>query len=475
MKRPQCTVELLGQELTIRTPALEQHAILPGGTRWGFLAGLMPEVLLDGSTLATMEEVRAFRRAGQPQNYTWNLFLREVNHISTPNAHKRAHQLLDRDIGFEMRPGGMFANISTNGLQARTGATSLEALLVPWLRIANRYAWHRRFLAEVPDPFFDPIPPLIFTHVQDRYQRHVQPYVRETFHARGLSRALDVVCAAILYVFGYLAERPGFADEATWSRAVTGLFGPHKPLYHMLSVPGDYLNYLAMEEQSGVAGFFPTPIAVTTFMGALVSPSPAIDPLDEAMTNAWPGDTPEARKARLLARVSDPCVGTGNMLAHLMNTHVLGEFIDINPSMVLATRALCAMYAPWFTHSVFQADALASSGPALREQQVEQLRVYLRDELRARAGFLYHGAAQAKAAESGADAGAVDRAALARVRAQARRYSTATARGQPFAAWHRQADHDAPASRNPKTGAPGRGTPTQLNFFGGETNESVPA
>ncbi|KAA3643928.1 MAG: hypothetical protein DWQ07_17580 [Chloroflexi bacterium] len=473
------TIPLLGEDTELSIPDSEGLAILSGGTRWGFLKGFFPESMLLRGGLADLEEVLAHYERPESGAYTWNLLLREVNHLSRPAAEGKLKRLLERDVLHETGPGGMYGAGALDGLQAQTGAETIEEFLVTWLRIANRYAWYERFRQEVPDPIYDPIPPIEFGEVGDRYKRHVYPYIRDTFHSKGESRALDVISAAILYVFGFIAERPSYVREDTWQRAVTGLFGSHKPLYHMCAHPGDYLNYLAMDEQSGVAGFFPTPIAVTKMMGAMISGPVKTERSRAAFEDNWPGDTPEERKARLLETVSDPCVGTGNMLAHIMNTHVLAELIDINQSMVLATRAMCAMYAPWFVHSVFRANALADYGESLLSLKQEQARSYVEAEARALAGFIHHGVlSAAQPGESGAEIN--DQVAMLRARAEVRRYAKQMERWQPLIdmlnttpAEGKSEYSQPPATEQtelPVTNAvrpPASGTPSQLTFFGG--------
>lgn len=378
----QVTLQVGGE--TVETNFVETpiaFPVAPGGTLYGFLQGLYPENLLKRGYLYDAQECKAIRakhtgdwHTWAEANYSWNQFCREVNLLNRPEAEYLAGLLLSRDLSAEMLPGGLLGGRNRGSFEQATGLPP-ETFLVGWLRITNRYAWLERAASQgIPDPLHDPIPPICHSGretVERVYKQHVAPYLRDAFHVKGHVNTLDVFARAVLYAFGCISSKPAEVGDEVWERAVAGLFGPCHSLTFMCAFPGDYFNQVAQEEQSGRAAFFPTPVEVATLMGEMV----------QARDSAG---TPEARRAALLEEVADPAVGTGNLVWPLMNSHIRGQFLDINPSMVHATRALFAMYAPWFAGSVFCADALA---PDLGNRIREQARQYAIDAALAHAGF----------------------------------------------------------------------------------------
>jgi len=111
-----------------------------------------------------------------------------------------------------------------------------------------------------------------------------------------------------LYSFWYIPARPEWTREEERDRALNGLFLDPFPLISMVVRPSDYINLIACEEQSGNAGFYPTPLSITECMAEMVGTH------SRNMENYDWGPTPEARMKKLLESVNDPCVGTGNFL-----------------------------------------------------------------------------------------------------------------------------------------------------------------
>ncbi len=373
------TVEAELPEVPISFP------VAPGGTLYGFLEAFYPENLLSRGVLFDAHECQKIRSmhaddwpAWSQRSYSWNMFCREVNHLPQPETEALAELLLSRDLTAEMRFGGLLGGKSKEAFERATGLAP-KTFLVTWMRIANRYAWLERAIAHgIPDPLFDPIPPIRHSGrpvVENIYKRHIEPYLKETFYARGHTNTLDIFAQAILYAFGCLPAKPAYLSDELWERAVTGLFNELHVLANMCAFPGDYFNCVAQNEQSGRAAFFPTSLEVAELMGGILGTEMVPE---EAPT------TPEERRARLLQVVSDPAVGTGNLAWPLMNDFIQGQFIDINPSMVHATRALFAMYAPWFAGSVYCADALETRNT---EEIQAQARQYAIDAALAHAGF----------------------------------------------------------------------------------------
>jgi hypothetical protein len=73
-----------------------------------------------------------------------------------------------------------------------------------------------------------------------------------------------------------------------------------------------------------------------------------------------------------------------------LNRFVFGHFTDISQNKVLTTRAMCAVFAPWFTNSIFQLDSLADFGDRAKEKIAAQTKAYHEQEGAALLGFLQH-------------------------------------------------------------------------------------
>jgi hypothetical protein len=73
-----------------------------------------------------------------------------------------------------------------------------------------------------------------------------------------------------------------------------------------------------------------------------------------------------------------------------LNKFVFGHFADISLNKVLTTRAMCAVFAPWFTNSIFQMNSLADFGDRADEKIAAQTKSYHEQESAALLGFLQH-------------------------------------------------------------------------------------
>jgi hypothetical protein len=379
----QITIDLGSETVEAELPEVPiSFPVAPGGTLYGFLQNFYPENLLKKGHLYDAQECREIRArhaedwpAWVRHGYTWNMFCREVNHLPQSEALDLTRLLLSRDLTAEMALGGLLGSRRRDAFEKATGL-SPERFIVTWLRIANRYAWAERAASQgVPDTLYDPIPPICYSGretVERVFKKHIEPYLREAFHVKGFTNTLEAFAQAVLYAFGYLPGKPVHVPDEIWERAVAGLFGQHHPLALMCAYPGDYFNHVAQEEQSGRGAFFPTPIEVAQVMGEMLT------------GNGHEQDTAEARRARLLQEVCDPAVGTGNLAWPLMNDFIRGRFLDINPSMVHATRALFALYAPWFAGRVFCVNSLEANTEKIIREQAHQ---YAVDAALAYAGF----------------------------------------------------------------------------------------
>ena len=352
--------------------------IKPGCIRYGFLPSFSPNNILEGNDPYDMEKCKELRKKQGNDNYTWYQFLREVNFLDHHTAVTLCEYLLYntqtvlKSMGMETTPEFI----------KRSAAESYAEWYVGWLRIANRYWWYEKALVDgIPDPLYEPPPP-IFSQSRiylDGPNVHGKRFMQ--YANRVANNSLDAVSNAILYAFGYIPAKPDWIRNEEWENALQGLFLDPFPLISMVVSPGDYINLIACEEQSGNAGFYPTPLCITELMGEMVGAQTR-----NLFDFEW-GTNAEARKIKLVEAVNDPCVGTGNFLWSLWNTKIIGEFTDINHSMVAATRALCALYAPWFTNSIFRANALEHPGK-VREQIKEQFQEYGINEILARASFI---------------------------------------------------------------------------------------
>jgi len=352
--------------------------IKPGCIRYGFLPAFSPSNILEGNEPYDMEKCRAIREKSGFHNYTWYRFLREVNFLEHNTAVSLCKHLLST-TNTVLQSMGMH---TTPEFIKQSGASSTAEWYVGWLRVANRYWWYEKALTiGIPDPLYEPPPPMtsqsrLFVDSSSTHPKRFMDYAKNISH-----NSLEIISNAILYSFGYIPARPEWTREEEWDRALNGLFLDPFPLISMVVCPSDYINLIACEQQSGNAGFYPTPLSITECMAEMVGTH------SRNMENYDWGPTPEARMKKLLESINDPCVGTGNFLWSFWNTKIIGEFTDINHSMVAATRALCALYAPWFTNSIFRANAL-DNPDKVREQINEQVREYGINEILARASFL---------------------------------------------------------------------------------------
>ena len=397
-------VELWGKEHRLTIPELPPGAIPPGAFRGDILA--LFRSFLGRYPLKTMEECARDRAehhehwdAWVQAHYTWNHFLREAPHLSAPAAHHLATVLLSRDVLAETQ-GGLLGDVSEKIFEQRLGMPSLQTYLITLINTAARCAWWQRVQTNgLPDPKVDPLPPVRQAdhgQVQSVLDRRIRPFLDTHLGSKGYTRSLEALSALILYVLGYLAEKPQWVSlpDGVWQEALHGfLKPPHAPFLWMLHAPGAYLNAIAEEGHEGKHnGFFSTPVSVVQMMAAITGATGRqtdltgghyrlVDGLWECLV---PGETPEARRKSLEEHYSDPCVGAGNMLWGILNQAVFGEFIDINPALVHATKALCAMHAPWFVHKIYRANALSLPAvPAEIEAVNQSVRAGILEQVRA--------------------------------------------------------------------------------------------
>ena len=380
----------------IPPPPMPNFQIPPGGTRWGMIYSLAPHRMLPD-----WEEINTLIRQGNaPTVYTWNEFMAEVNFISFPAAVNKLVDLHNRDVRLEAN-GGYLDGLNTDEFMPGLGM-SMEEYFVTWYRIGNRYAWLDRLIesGEIPDPEIDPMPPVEMPNMatqQKVEKERIKPYI-DRLKRSGERGIMRLFAQAILYVFGYIAEKPGGISDGLWEEAVTGLFKPPYPLTWMMRHPGAYFDFLGVDEHGGSNGFFPTPVNIALLMGQ--------------MLNVRNEEASPSREG-LLEAANDPCVGTGNMIWGIMNTKLFGEFTDISPSLVLASRAICAMYAPWFANQVFCANSLQS--PDMTAIAVlEQGEAYTLECVRALKGFYQYALQQEPSIEHDVRAKMVQAQALSR-------------------------------------------------------------
>jgi hypothetical protein len=304
--------------------------------------------------------------------------------------------LLMRDVGKDSELG-LLGNTPTplEDAEALPGIKLLD-YLVGWQRLANRYAWFARACGDLPDPLNDPIPPLeVDHHAGNEVAKFFNPLIQNVQYKIDSSSVVDVIASAILYVFGYLAEKPSQFSEDVWQQTLQGLFTKPFPLARWIMQPTDALNFIVLEHTgTGWNGFYPTPLSVADRMGRMAGrcfdPSPGNEDGSLYVT-PWEGVESQEERMRMLSEtVSDPCVGTGNFIWPILNQFVFGHFADVSFNKVLTTRAMCAVFAPWFTNSIFQLDSLADFGDRAKEKIAAQTKAYHEQEGAALLGFLQH-------------------------------------------------------------------------------------
>jgi hypothetical protein len=98
----------------------------------------------------------------------------------------------------------------------------------------------------------------------------------------------------------------------------------------MFLYPSDYLSsFLTEHGCSGIAGYFPSPLSVTTLLNKLVGQE------DNNSNNRTES-------------VYEPCLGAGAMLLPSSSLNLTGT--DINPTMVKASAIQAFLYAPWLLY-----------------------------------------------------------------------------------------------------------------------------
>lgn len=379
-------VTLFEQEHEVDVPQLAPGSIPPGGFLGDALA--MFQFFLGRYQLWDMQqcvdkrtEVGSHFFEWSKGHYSWNQFLRENNHFSWPGALNMTTLLFSRDILAETE-GGLFGNMTEKNFMNSLGVPSLQFYHAAILRLAARYDWWIRANQNgLPDPYFDPIPPIEMvarSKAQEVYKNHIKPWLDEHVYGRGLgSYDLDILSHAILYVMGYQSEMPKFSamTEEQWQAALRGLIKPpHAPLLWMIAFPSNYLNDLAEEGQVGKQmGFFSTPMNVVKMMSEITLGSQSTQSnlpywdlknkvegnFDSNFVFNYPNaDTEEKRKAILTEAYTDPAAGVGNMTWGFFSNRINGEFIELNHSLAKACRATFALYAPWLVHSTYVGDSL---------------------------------------------------------------------------------------------------------------------
>jgi hypothetical protein len=375
----------------------------PSCTRY---SGLTPFL---GTQPMDYDQVKAIRReatqsrggfegfmAWAKDHYTWDMWVREVNHLPKSTAKAMLSLLLMRDVGKDNELG-LLGNPPTPlaDAEALPGIKLLD-YLVGWQRLANRYAWYARACVDLPDPLKDPLPPLdVDNYAGFEVAKFFKPLIQNVQYKIDSSSVVDVIASAVLYVFGYLAEKPSRYSEEVWQQTLQGLFTKPFPLARWVLHPTDALNFIVLEYAgTGWNGFYPTPLNLADLMGTMAGrcfdPAPG-DEDDSLYATPWEGvESQEERMRRLSETVSDPCVGTGNFIWPILNRFVFGHFTDISQNKVLTTRAMCAVFAPWFTNSIFQLDSLADFGDRAKEKIAAQTKAYHEQEGAALLGFLQH-------------------------------------------------------------------------------------
>ena len=375
----------------------------PGCTRYG---GLTPFL---GTPPMDYDQVKAIRReatqsrgglagfrAWAKDHYTWDMYVREVNHLPKPAAKAMLSLLLMRDGGKDYELG-LLGNTPTplEDAEALPGIRRLD-YLAGWQRLANRYAWYARACVNLPDPLKDPIPPLeVDNYAGDEVAQGFNPLIQKVQSRIDSSSVVDVIASAVLYVFGYLAEKPSQFSEDVWQQTLQGLFTKPFPLARWILRPTDALNFIVLNHTgTGWNGFYPTPLCVADMMGIMAGrcfdPSPGNEDSSLYVT-PWEGvESQEERMWMLSETVSDPCVGTGNFIWPILNKFGFGHFADISLNKVLTTRAMCAVFAPWFTNSIFQMNSLADFVDRADEKIAAQTKAYHEQERAALLGFLQH-------------------------------------------------------------------------------------
>ena len=375
----------------------------PGCTRYSGLTPFLGTQPMDYDQIKAIRKEATQSRGGvegfmawAEDHYTWDMYTREVNHLSKPAAKAMLALLLMRDIGKDYELG-MLGNTPTplEDAEALPGIKLLD-YLVAYQRLANRYAWYARTCVNLPDPLNDPIPPLeVDNYAGDEVAKFFNPLIQNVQYKIDSSSVVDLIASAVLYVFGYLAEKPSQFSEDVWQQTLQGLFTKPFPLARWIMRPTDALNFIVLNHTgTGWNGFYPTPLSVADMMGIMAGrcfdPSPG-DEDDSLYVTPWEGVESQEERMRMLSEtVSDPCVGTGNFIWPILNKFVFGHFADISINKVLTTRAMCAVFAPWFTNSIFQMNSLADFGDRADEKIAAQTKSYHEQERSALLGFLQH-------------------------------------------------------------------------------------
>ncbi|MGD2028079.1 MAG: hypothetical protein PVI99_09710 [Anaerolineales bacterium] len=189
-----------------------------------------------------MEEVAADREAHKDHwwawaeaNYTWNPLLREGPHLGIRATTGLVKMMFDRDLNSELT-GGLLDSGKAPDWMAVFGMPSKEQYFATLIITAARYAWWNRVQNHgLPDPKVDPMPPIDHHNrvtIGEIHRQHIKPFIDHHLTSKGYNRELPVMTALILYMMGYVAEKPAWVDipNDLWHEALRGFIKPpHAP------------------------------------------------------------------------------------------------------------------------------------------------------------------------------------------------------------------------------------------------------
>lgn len=156
-------------------------------------------------------------------------------------------------------------------------------------------------------------------------------------------------------------EKPN-VDERTWHHWYETF-----DISLMLLYPSDYLSTFLIDYsgQSGVAGYYPTPLNVTMAIARML------------------GATGEEDQERRAESAFEPCLGAGAMLLPSDSLNLIGA--DFNPEMVKAAAIQSFLYQPWLLYVPHPIIGLHFSEQEMRINRYFEFdvntRIYLGDSL----------------------------------------------------------------------------------------------
>lgn len=273
-------------------------------------------------------------------NYTWEQFYGEVNHINTTSANGLLSLLMKRNDSAAKSIKSVIG-IRPKIAKEQTKRMAVEDRIVAWIRMANRLDWWRIKLMnrQTPDPKYYPIPPLEFNSpsAYPHVRKHIDDVIDIFTYKSDMPRIVSAIANYILYALGYRSTKPQEVSDEMWGTLVSKL-----DLDLLAACPAPYLDKYLTEAHVGRAGgYFPTPSAVSELLLRMTMIS----------TDVPQDDNPASVKARIVIadqRTSDPCMGTGSMLLPATNIYWdIGPNYEISPIVHLVGRAQLAFYAPW--------------------------------------------------------------------------------------------------------------------------------